>query len=391
MSGDFSALSRCAGDADAFTTHTWGRRAHLHHGADIDGLLALDDVDHILSSMALRAPAFRLIKAGTTLDLSTYTRRARIGSRTITDLIDVGRLYGHFADGATIVLQGLHRYWAPVAELCRQLEDELTHPVQANAYVTPPVAQGLRVHADSHDVFALQTHGTKQWVVYEDGDGGHPGRGVPSEDAPTLDITLKPGDCLYLPKGVRHAARTVDNTSIHLTLGVRRVTWADVISQAVERMKQDPSLDEALPAGFARNPETLTEEARRRLSGIASALPVEASDAVHTEARRFWTGRTPALSGQLQQVLAADDVHDGTAVQRRPHLTCEIAPRGDLVEVVLADRTLRMPAVAESALRAGLRGEVLRVGDLGGDLDATSRITLVRRLVREGVLIIVDG
>ena len=112
--------------------------------------------------MALRAPAFRLVSKGATLPQSSYTRTARIGSRTISDLIDVGRVYDHFAGGATIVLQGLHPYWTPVAQLCRALEDRLTHPIQANAYVTPPVGQGLRVHAYAHDVFALQTHVCKQ-------------------------------------------------------------------------------------------------------------------------------------------------------------------------------------------------------------------------------------
>lgn len=348
-------------------------------------------MDDILSSMALRAPAFRVVKEGVTLDPSTCTRRARIGSRTITDLIDVGRVYGHLGDGATIVLQGLHRYWRPVAEVCRDLEDELTHPIQANAYITPPVAQGLRVHADRHDVFALQTHGRKQWVVYEgDGQPGPDG----ADGTPSLDVQLQPNDCLYIPKGVNHAARTVDSASIHLTLGVRTVTWADVYADVVERSGADPSLQEALPAGFARDPEALAAEGQRRLEEAADRLrAADAAEAVARVARGFWTGRVPALRGQLQRLLVAGDVDvdDRTIVRRRPHASCAVSRDGDALQVVLGDRTLRMPAAAEPAVRSALDLSELTPADLSDHLDEAGRSTLVRRLVREGLFMVVDG
>lgn len=367
----------------------WGRRSHLHAGTDVTGLLGIDDVDHILSTMALRAPAFRLIKGGATLDQSTYTRRARIGSRTITDLIDVGRVYDHFAGGATIVLQGLHRYWPPVSQLCRELEAELTHPLQANAYITPPVAQGLRVHADAHDVFAVQTHGRKQWVLYEDGQSPAPdGSGA----TPTMDVQLQPGDCLYVPKGAHHAARTVDSSSIHLTLGVRTVMWADVFRSALDRAASLPALDEPLPAGFANDPKAFADEAVKRLEAVAGEL--QDSDApalVERAARRFWSSRPPALTGQLHQVLSADSIDDTTVVRRRPHASWHLTTRGDTLTLVLGDRTLRMPASAEPPVRTLLDRDVCAVADLSHHLDEAGRITLVRRLVREGLLLVVDG
>ncbi|KPC69204.1 hypothetical protein ADL27_54620, partial [Streptomyces sp. NRRL F-6602] len=69
-------------------------------------------------------------------------------------------------DGATLVLQALHRTWQPVAEFCAGLGTELGHPVQANAYVTPPQNRGFDDHYDVHDVFVLQIEGTKRWLVH---------------------------------------------------------------------------------------------------------------------------------------------------------------------------------------------------------------------------------
>jgi hypothetical protein len=75
-----SALERCVGDVPRFTRELWGRRPDVHAGADPGGfadLLTLDDVDAMVSSMALRLPAFRLIKDWATLPESAYTKAGR--------------------------------------------------------------------------------------------------------------------------------------------------------------------------------------------------------------------------------------------------------------------------------------------------------------------------
>ena len=376
------------GDPERFLADRWARSPHLSHGVDTAGLLGVAEVDHIVSSTGLRAPAFRVIKGGATLERSTYTRRARIGSRSVTDLIDVGRVYGHFAEGATIVLQGLHRYWSPVGDLCRDLEETLTHPVQANAYITPPVAQGLRVHADPHDVFALQTHGRKHWVVYAPGSGAPKGAGA----EPAMDVQLWPGDCLYLPKATAHAARTVDSSSIHLTLGVKSTTWANLLRGVVDRALDDPALSAPLPPGFARDPAALAAELRTHLDRVGAAVRGADTAAISNRAaRRFWNGRVPPLTGQLHQLLAAADLHDRSEVCRRPHAAATLTTSGDVLTLTLGDRTLRMPASAGSALRQILATDRFTVGDLAPHLDEPGRVTLVRRLVREGLLMVVDG
>ena len=124
-------------------------------------------------------------------------------------------------EGATIVLQGLQRYWTPVSDLVAALELELGHPCQANAYLTPPGAQGFAVHSDSHDVFVVQTHGTKLWEIH--GDGG-PG-----------ELLLEPGVVAYLPTGTPHAARAQEAVSLHLTIGINQLTWRQLVSRLVRR------------------------------------------------------------------------------------------------------------------------------------------------------------
>src|SRR6266480_4558078 len=80
--------------------------------------------------------------------------------------------------GATLVLQGLHRTWPPLVAFASELAAELGHPVQVNAYVTPPQNTGFAAHYDVHDVFVLQIAGRKKWRVHEpvltDPRGAHP-------------------------------------------------------------------------------------------------------------------------------------------------------------------------------------------------------------------------
>lgn len=381
METDRAALARCVGDVDGFLTQAWGRRHHRHRDPGGYGdLLSLDDVDRIVSQSGLRVPAFRLVRDGQTLPSASYTRRARIGSRPVSDLVDPARVYALFDDGATIVLQGLQRSWPPLARFCRDLEAVLTHPVQANAYVTPPVAAGLRVHADAHDVFALQTFGRKQWVTYGDGD------------VLEHDLSLDEGECLYLPQGLRHAARTIDQPSVHVTVGVRTVTWEDVVRRAVDEALSS-ALDEAgrgaLPAGFAQDPQSLSGGVADRLRAVGKRIEqIDVEVAAHSAAERFWSGRPLPMDGQLRQLVTVESLDDDTTVVRRPGAVCRVEETEAGVAVVLADRTLRLPARAAPAVRWIAGRDRFTVGDLRVHLDEKGRRVLVTRLVREALLTI---
>ncbi|MDQ3973418.1 MAG: cupin domain-containing protein [Actinomycetota bacterium] len=377
-----TSLARCVGGVNRFLTQHWARSVHLHGGGDFSDLLSLGDVDRILSTMALRLPAFRLVKDGRTLDPSAYVRSGRVGSKGINDLIDVGRVYAQFHEGATIVLQGLQRYWEPLARFCRDLELFLTQPVQANAYITPPEAHGLRVHHDSHDVFALQTFGHKRWVTYPAGSDG--------AGDPTLDVELAPGDCLYVPKGVPHAARTVEATSLHITIGVRASTWQDVVRHVLDQAVDELALQEPLPVGFAHDGERFAELVAVRLEALARWVRDVDPQAVGTAmSRRFWSTRTPLLDGQLEQLVALDALSDSSCLTRRPGSVCALDTDGERLTATLGDRQLRLPLAVEPALRLILQRPSFVVADLGEYLDEPSRLVLARRLVREGLLMVV--
>ena len=387
-----AALERCVGDADRFLAESWARAPHLQIGADDDrfaDLLSTADVSRLIASLP-RTPELRLVRDGKPLDPGRYTVSASIGGRQVTGVGDPSRIYAEFDAGATIVLQSLQRTWPPLSRFCRRLELQLTHPVQANAYVTPPGERGLGVHYDTHDVFVLQLAETKRWTLYEPVFElplpSQPWSATSSAGEQLLSVELAPGDCLYVPRGVPHEATSLDGTSAHLTLGVLAVTWHDAAQALVASAAEEVAFRRPLPIGFADG-DQLQLAMPELVSLLQGWLDKADTDAVARRvSRHFWTGRRPVLDGQLDQLSLAGALSDRSAVCRRADTICRLSLADGELVVLLGDRELRMPAELEPLVARLIDGTTTWVGDLADEADAESRLVLVRRLVREGVL-----
>ena len=369
------ALELLSGDAQTFIEKVWASRIHVHHArpTDLVSLLSLGDVDQLLTSSALRTPALRLAQDGGVLPASRFTRQATIAGSPLTGLVDGRKVLDLFDAGATVVLQGLHRYWPPLGLLVRELEAELGHPCQANAYLTPPGSQGFALHKDTHDVFVFQTHGRKEWELHDDAGPHH--------------VTMEPGVSMYLPTGTPHAARTQQDASLHVTVGINQVTWRHALGRVVDTVLDTGDLDGHLPAGYLDDQADLEAGLGARLRALADDLErVDAGAAARTEAERFLTSRTSNLTGGLVDRVAVGELDSHTTVVRRPGSVCVLVPGGDGLRVLLGDRELRVPARLESALAWLRTQDTLCPADLGRWLDPQSSLVLVRRLVREGLL-----
>jgi ribosomal protein L16 Arg81 hydroxylase len=157
------------------------------------------------------------------------------------------------------VLNQLHRTWAPLRELCKSLENDFTHLVHANVYLTPADTPGFAPHYDTHEVFVLQVAGSKRWRVFR------PPLELPHHTQPftpkgyiprpLLELELKQGDLLYLPRGYVHAAHTSQVHSAHVTIGINVYTWVDLISELIARSKEFYQYRTGLPPGFGRREE----------------------------------------------------------------------------------------------------------------------------------------
>ena len=319
----------------------------------------------------------RVAKDAAVLPDAAFTRQgASIAGKALSGLVDAKRLFALFDEGATVVLQGLHRYWPPLTALVAELELELGHPCQANAYLTPPGNQGFAVHSDAHDVFVFQTYGTKLWEVHQP---------IP-EGRQREEILLEPGLSMYLPTGTPHAARAQAGASLHVTLGINQLTWRGAVRRAVERVLAAVP-DEHLPAGYVDDPALLSGPLADRLDEVAAAISaLDAETAAEAEVRRFLTSRPTRQGGGLVDVLAVRDLAADTPLRRRVGHPCVLTAGPDpaRLTVLLGDRSLTVPARLRAALEHVRAAAEFTPSDL--PLDPESAVVLARRLVREGLL-----
>jgi hypothetical protein len=348
----------------------------------------------------------RMAKDGAVVDAKRFTTSGGAGAE-IADQVSSDAVLRLFADGSTVVLQGLHRLWPPLIEFADQLAADLGHPTQVNAYITPPSSRGFSPHYDVHDVFVLQVAGEKHWRIHEpvllDPLRTQPWNDSAAEVAaaaqgePVIDAVLRAGDVLYLPRGYLHAATALGDISTHLTIGVQPVTrWAaaETVLDLVRTLaSQDPELRRSLPLGVdLADAAALRDDVAavvRSLTGwLERTDPAEVADRLRA---RVWGQVRPEPVAPLAQATAAAGLTLDTVLRVRPRLRCLLRdPAGDRVALVAGRRTHDLPAATAPAVAALLAARELKVGDLPG-LDGADQLTLARRLVTEAVAVVPDA
>lgn len=359
-------------------------RGRSEHFAE---LLDLDRLETLVTASGARAPFVRLVRDGVECDGfdATFARSAAFG--TLADAI---------ADGASLIVQFLHERCEPIAHLASRLSAELSAGVQANAYLTPPGARALADHRDGHAVFVLQLEGSKSWHVRApmpsaiETSRSHDAHRTPSAD---IETTLEPGDLLYIPAGFVHGAACRDRHSLHLTLGLHSVTWAQLLRRGIESaIAGDAGLLRALPPGFATDPdvgERAASELERSLRSVART--VSARSLVAAAAADVIDCVRPPAPGRLAAAVGRTTLEPGSRLSREPHAGQALLTADEgIVEIGFRTKRVRFPSRAAEALRFVLKHERFALADVPGPLDADGNAVLVRRLVREGLLRITD-
>jgi bifunctional lysine-specific demethylase and histidyl-hydroxylase NO66 len=190
---------------------------------------------------------------------------------------------------------------------------------------------------------------------------------------------------------VIHAAAHAGTSSLHLTIGVLATTAADVVRRVATLAGDVPALRRDLPAGWAADPtvaERVVKEIVAELGAFVSTIdPTEIAEHL---AEGFATSRRPLDHGRLLDLERATTLDERSVVVRRDGVRVVSRTPGDPVVLRVLDRSVELPAVLDAAVSTLLDGRQHRVGDLSTWLDEASRLVLVRRLVREGILRIED-
>ncbi len=199
-----------------------------------EGLFGWESLNRILNSSPVPHPTMKMVLAGKPV----LTEGAE-------DIVDATR------NGASLVLEEIHKYDLNVGKLAAGLATNIGEPVRVNLYLSQPGRQGYNRHYDTHDVFILQIAGYKGWQVYDFTvkfplfkQKDH--HSNPSDEL-RLECTLGPGDVLYVPRGHWHEATAQLEPSMHLTVGLYARTGIDFLSWFTNELRADVRWRETFP------------------------------------------------------------------------------------------------------------------------------------------------
>ncbi|MGI8664754.1 MAG: cupin domain-containing protein [Jatrophihabitans sp.] len=400
-----SALARCIGVAlDEFAGSYWSRQALFSPatatGADFTDLLDEAAVDELLSRRGLRTPFIRMAKQGKVIAASAYTRPGGAGAG-IADQVADDKVLGLIADGATLVLQALHRNWPPLIDFGSVLATDLGHPVQINAYLTPRQSQGFAAHYDTHDVFVLQVSGTKRWLIHRpvlidplpgrDWEKHRAEVAARAGEPPLIEAVLQPGDALYLPRGFLHSAVAQGETSIHLTVGCHPLTRYSLIRQLLALAREDEQLRASLPMGLdLADPAALADELGATVRALTGFTERTGALAVGQRlAAELAEATRPAPIAPLAQLAVLDGLSRDTALRLRPGLRVRLEHRPEEIVLLALDHRIVLSPSMDPAMKVLLTGDPVSAAMLPGE-NPDELLELVRRLLSAAVLVPAD-
>jgi bifunctional lysine-specific demethylase and histidyl-hydroxylase NO66 len=375
---------------EKFLDEVWAR---THHHIErrcpgyFDSLFGSTAIEEFLAFTRPEPSAMRLVRRDKYREPATY--------RFADGAIDLVRVRNEFADGYTIVLNGLQGTVPAIASLAHAIEVELHFETQVNAYITPPESQGFLPHFDDHDVLILQIQGSKTWHVHEDADVPprefKRRRAVVADDLPTpKKLRLEAGDVLYLPRGRVHAAEANAEPSIHLTFGVHAPTVLTLVTRTLEASSlRDDRVLARLPPRYLNDVRThasLEVQVRQVIRAIEEPRALEEGLAT-LEDDLVRRGRCQPVGQLVSNAVEAKRIDRHTLVARyRPLYSRVLATTSGVALQFGQSLVSAGPDHRAAMLFLSKSTESFRVGDLPG-LGQEQQTELARKLIVDGFLV----
>lgn len=174
-----------------------------------------------------------------------------------TMIPDAAKVMGLLKRGASLVCNDIDTLIPGLRSIAAAIEDTYDAKVQGNLYCSWKERQAFHSHYDTHDVIAVHFVGEKIWNVYEN-RAPHPIRHdlFNTEDALDneqargplmMEVTMKPGDILYLPRGWYHDAIASDEAAVHIAFGATSCIGVDFLEAMLATLIKEQAFRTNLP------------------------------------------------------------------------------------------------------------------------------------------------
>jgi Cupin superfamily protein len=378
-----SAIDQLGGEREFFAKYWDACHGHVTATAsgyrDQQGMV--EELDHFLDRTDIRYPSLRLVRDGVEVPLADYARELRLGPHISNDWIVNEEVFARYNAGATIVLQMLQHCVPGFGQSANAIETMFGANVQLSAFITPPSAQGFTAHYDTYSFFAIQLYGSKRWSLYDrtsllpvrdDRDSDDKWVEVP----PTCELKLCAGDVLFVPRGLYHSAKTSDEPSVHMTVGIFRPTLLDVFRDSLPLLQAGQSLRQSVSTSAADDSASIRTFVGERL---------DPSYGLERTRARVFDRHIDARSGRLADLLSRRfESSDRFVRQPIPYV---LASGPNALHLRYCGKELTFPSFSKELIEyiCAARGPFSRQS-LPRIIDDDSRNVLLEHLVTEGFI-----
>ncbi len=391
LAASFADLIAPTSTKEFFTDYWETTFLHVRHASGrFARYFSLRDIDAWVSST----------RSGVVFVLLPKDEGVRVDIHQAQDLTP-GAVLGNFRRGFAQILKRLAD-WPSLQGLVHHLGRVFHAKVQVNAFLTPAGARTHPTYTANDDILILQLEGEAVWRLHEitvlqldlsqKRNLEFPAEWQRRTETPVLaEVRLRPGDLLFIPRGMPHFATTPDRTSLHLSIYITPLFWVDFLKLAAEYAAlHSQDLRRALPPGFVDN-EQICDRMRSTFQQVMEVFQEVSFDGVLAAVKRNRValqgfpcdGRFDALAGAAG--LAVD-----SEVERRADVLCTVEEVFDAEgsrksTIFFGDGRLSGPPHMLRALEFIRDHNRFRVSEIPG-LDAKGRLVLARRLIAEGLL-----
>ncbi|HEX9953687.1 MAG TPA: cupin domain-containing protein [Allosphingosinicella sp.] len=283
---------------EQFLRDHFGKRP-LHIPADAAaagrrGLLSWQRLSELLAVRSHWTPGnINLLMNSRPVAAEHYMDEVQVQSGTVTRA-DPAKVDLFLSMGASLVANAVEDVAPEVREVVAMLGQTFSGTAGANAYCSFKDVQAFDSHCDLHEVFAVQLEGEKSWRIYAN-RADAPVASLSGDDAQALidrakgpvlmEVRLRPGDLLYIPRGFYHDALASSEASLHLTLSVAPLNGRILFRMLEEVAMEDPDFRAYLPD--AREEQGAALSARLSvLAGKVAAMMQTRRFGLNVEARQ---------------------------------------------------------------------------------------------------------
>jgi lysine-specific demethylase/histidyl-hydroxylase NO66 len=173
-------------------------------------------------------------------------------------------VWDFYNNGCSLRMLNPQTFDDQVWKLCASLQEFFGSFVGTNLYLTPPGTQGFAPHYDDVEVFIMQLEGKKHWRLYQPRCAqetlprfSSPNFSQDEIGKPIMDVTLEPGDLLYMPRGTIHQGNCLEDAhSLHLTVSCYQLnSMGDLLEKLLPSalkiaMEEDVEFRQGLPTNY---------------------------------------------------------------------------------------------------------------------------------------------